>query len=397
MKILIVSTLYPPNIIGGAERSTAILAQALVEDGLEVVVITLNPKGGETEVLYRNGVKIYYVPLKNIYFPFTSKKPSSIWRFLWHVLDTSNGHMAHVATKIIEQEKPDLVHTNTIAGFSTSIWKGIRDLNIPTLHTLRDHYLLCPRTTMFRKEQNCQTLCLECRLLANPRIQSSVNINAVTGVSQFIVDQHLQYGAFAKTPIREVIFNAFISDKSPIKIKEFGATPFRFGYFGRLEPNKGIEDLLNAFGKLPSNVELWVGGRGLGSYETAIKEKFRNTRIRFLGFVKPVDFYPYINVLVQPSLLNETFGRTIIEAYSYGKPVLISRRGGSPEIVEEYQTGLLFEPDHLTELVTSLEWYLGNPQKVKEMGVQALLKSKEFSPKQISEKTILIYKRILEV
>jgi len=114
-----------------------------------------------------------------------------------------------------------------------------------------------------------------------------------------------------------------------------------------------------------------------------------------MGFMQPDEFFPLIDVLVQPSLLHETFGRTIIEAYAYGKPVLVSNRGGSFEIVDEKETGLIFDPTDSNTLSSGLLWYINNWQKIAEMSEKTLLKSKEFLPSQIAEKTILTYSQVL--
>ena len=75
MKILIISTLYPPNVIGGAEKAAAELAEALVRRGHVVTVVTLHP--GSSEVVEdRSGLRIYRLPLDNFYWPFgRSEKP----------------------------------------------------------------------------------------------------------------------------------------------------------------------------------------------------------------------------------------------------------------------------------------------------------------------------------
>ena len=73
MKILIISTLYPPHVIGGAEKAAAELAEALVRRGQEVVVVSLHP-GSSEGVEDRNGVRVYRLPIDNFYWPFGRKK-----------------------------------------------------------------------------------------------------------------------------------------------------------------------------------------------------------------------------------------------------------------------------------------------------------------------------------
>ena len=90
MKILIISTLYPPHVIGGAEKAAAELAEALVHRGHVVVVITLHP--GSSEVVEdRNGVRVYRLPVDNFYWPFgRKKKPNGFYRLAWHIREVWN-------------------------------------------------------------------------------------------------------------------------------------------------------------------------------------------------------------------------------------------------------------------------------------------------------------------
>lgn len=69
MRILMVNTLYDPMLYGGSEKSVGLLANGLAKFGDDVSVVTLHPDTKETtEVL--NGVRVYRMPLDNIYWPF---------------------------------------------------------------------------------------------------------------------------------------------------------------------------------------------------------------------------------------------------------------------------------------------------------------------------------------
>lgn len=399
MKILMLNTLYPPHVVGGAERSVALLADALANFDLDISVITLKADIRAVEKEFRNKVKIYYLPLRNLYFPFLNKKPTSIHRFFWHLVDIYNPLMARLVAEIIRIEEPDIFHTHVLTGFSIAVWSVARKQNIPVIHSLRDYSLLCPRSTMFKNRRNCPKICMECKLFATYKIKATHFLQGVIGNSQFILNQHLLNGAFENISSREVIYNAYNPDEifQPSKIIT-GGDEIILGYFGRLEENKGIELLLKTFTtiNLPK-VHLWVGGKGLETYESKIKKTYNHPRIRFLGFIKPYDFYPNINILVQPSLWHEPLSRTIIEAYSWGKPVLVSNRGGSPEIVENGETGLVFDPDNPGELQDKIKWLVLNPQIIPVLGQNARVKSKEFLPEIVADRHLSFYRKILEV
>jgi glycosyltransferase involved in cell wall biosynthesis len=62
------------------------------------------------------------------------------------------------------------------------------------------------------------------------------------------------------------------------------------------------------------------------------------------------------DVLVMPSVWQEVFGISIIEAYAYGKPVIASCIGGIPELVREGETGLLVEPGNIKALQEAIRY-----------------------------------------
>lgn len=121
------------------------------------------------------------------------------------------------------------------------------------------------------------------------------------------------------------------------------------GTLARLEPRKGIRFLLDAMGKvLPElpEAKLLIGGDGeerealarqAGALEIA-------SRVVFAGPVRETqDFYRQLDLFVLPSL-DEGFGLVILEAMAMGLPVIGTRVGGVPEIVEDGRNGLLVGP-----------------------------------------------------
>jgi glycosyltransferase involved in cell wall biosynthesis len=73
LKILFINTLYTPNLIGGIERAVQLLAESLAREGHQIVVASTAPERGVRTATV-NGVKVYYVSLKNFYWPFGEKE-----------------------------------------------------------------------------------------------------------------------------------------------------------------------------------------------------------------------------------------------------------------------------------------------------------------------------------
>jgi hypothetical protein len=89
MKICIVSNLYPPHIIGGAEITVAKLAEGLSLKGYQVMVITTSPQKEES-VETLNGVKVYRVNPWNLYTLYDHQDKPAINKALWHAMDIWN-------------------------------------------------------------------------------------------------------------------------------------------------------------------------------------------------------------------------------------------------------------------------------------------------------------------
>jgi glycosyltransferase involved in cell wall biosynthesis len=333
MRILIINTLYPPIQVGGAEKSVSLLAEALGRTGDEVAVVSLHPEKGES-FEERNRVRVYRLPLDNRYWPFTRKERGSLLsRQLWHMADMSNRRAAQRVGEILDKEKPDLVHTNNLLGFSVAAWNEVKKRKIRLVHTLRDYYLLCPRCTIFRKGLVCERRCVECVAMTLNRKPASRCVDAVVANSRYVLDKHRQHGYFEGVP-RSVIYNiADTSMKVTPRAPESADNTLVLGFIGKIEPEKGIEVVLEATRLLKnSNWRLRIAGGGLESCIEDLKHRYADPRIEWLGFVSAEDFYSSIDVSLIASIWAEPLPRSLIETFAAGKSAICAQSGGTPEI-----------------------------------------------------------------
>jgi len=390
VKILLISTNYHSNIVGGGQRSVQFLAEGLIDMGHEVIVVSACSEGPDrVEVV--NGVKVYRLGLVNLYWPFGERKKPSLLKPFWHLIDIYNPWMARKVGRILDNMRPDCVHSNIITGFSVAVWREVKARKLPLVHTLRDYYLLCVRSSMYRNGENCKAQCRICRPYALLRRRATVWTDAVVGNSQFILDRHLGLGYFARTSLRQVIYNVY-EPKSKLHRTCRDSGPLRLGYLGRLHSSKGVKFLLQTFTHLSKGLwELWIGGCGSVEYETYLKSHFASPNVHYLGFVRPEHLFAQIDVLVIPSLWHEPLARTIFEAYAHGVPVIGSNRGGTPEIIDEGKTGFIFDPDEAGSLDAAIIRFLNEPDLACKMRPAVLAKAREFLPKRIVSAYLQVY------
>jgi glycosyltransferase involved in cell wall biosynthesis len=172
--------------------------------------------------------------------------------------------------------------------------------------------------------------------------------------------------------------------------------PIRFGYLGLIHPNKGLEVLLEAATRLPEGTwTLNIAGQGFTAYERHLHTKYRETpAIRFLGYVKPEVLLQQTDVLVVPSLLSETFGRVVIEAYAHGVPVIASNRGGIPELVEPGDTGYLIDPSYPNQLAMKMQWFIDDPTMIEKMRSSCFKDAKRFVHANVVEQYLDLYHNV---
>ncbi|MUK67977.1 glycosyltransferase family 4 protein [Aliivibrio fischeri] len=148
-------------------------------------------------------------------------------------------------------------------------------------------------------------------------------------------------------------------DSSIFKPSNFVQKEFTFGYVGRLEENKGIFELLEAFRSIqqtnPTSTLLFVGS---GSREAQLKEIASSmsgvTILKGVEQGELVSVYQSIKFLVFPSKASESLGLIPIEAMMCGTPVLSSTVGATKDYIVSDMRTLSFEPGNINELKVSL-------------------------------------------
>nr|WP_263324272.1 glycosyltransferase family 4 protein [Neobacillus sp. Marseille-Q6967] len=322
-KILIVNSFYYPDIKGGAEVSTQLLAEGLGKH-YEVYVLTSGGQKKDTVKDEVNGITVYRIPCNNLYWPRNSVKRGNLSKLAWHLLNQYNPIQKNIIKRLIQDISPNLIHSQNLMGIGTELWNISKELNIPVVHTLRDYALMEPVAI------NAVN-----KVLANSNKQRSENVDHVVGISNFILNKHLGNGFF-KDSSHSSIHNVVNAQKYPRLTRREG-DPLVIGYYGQLEKNKGINVLIKAVKDLPETIVGQVVICGVGSQEDELKAFIENDRrFIFKGKLPIQEVYKTMamtDLTVVPSVWDEPFGRVIIESYMQGTPVIASNTGGITEVI----------------------------------------------------------------
>jgi glycosyltransferase involved in cell wall biosynthesis len=144
-------------------------------------------------------------------------------------------------------------------------------------------------------------------------------------------------------------------------------------YFGRLSPEKGLTTLISAMAYLP-DLELRIVGDGYLRHD--LEHRVCNqdlSNIHFFGRCESGALQRLVanaRVTVLPSEWYEVFGQSVAESLLMSRPVVASRIGGIPEVMEDGVHGLLVPPGDAPPLADALRWIASHASTAHEMGCE---------------------------
>ena len=341
MRLLLVNSLYPPRGGGGAERSVAELTSSLIDDGHEVAVATLGPpaNGPSLSVEHVQGVQVFRWATTS-FAPFDGAPSTPLDKVVWHAREEYRSGARRFLERVVESFRPDLVHTNNIAGFGPSIIDVVK--RYPWVHTLRDYYLICSRTTRYRAPVSCDGICWKCQLLTMRRRSAPVP-NLLVGVSSHILGAHRRLGVWVAAPTATVANQPVVRAVRQREVSRISTV----GYIGAVDRKKGVDLLLDAFAMVDDlDLRLIVAGEVSHELRDRARSLAPSSRVSFIGHVSINDFLTQVDLVLVPSRWEEPFGRVAAEAASVGLPVLVSDKGGLPETVRSVGNSRVVADDH---------------------------------------------------
>lgn len=282
-----------------------------------------------------------------------------------------NTESARELNHLLDQFSPDVLHVhNSFPLASPAILIEAKRRNLPVVMTLHNYRLLCANALLFRDGQVCEACIPQAVPLSGiqhacyrgSRVQSATLAMMTTshrwlGTWRKQVDCYITLTEFARRKFVDANlgFHAEQFSVKPNFIDDYGvgdvtARESFFLFVGRLSPEKGLENVLEAFRQRPFPLKII----GSGPLEATVQEMAAAyPDIEYLGFMDQASIRAVMKkarALIFPSIWYEGFPMVILEALSTGTPVLASRIGGLPEIIQHQGNGLLMLPGSVNSI-----------------------------------------------
>ncbi len=210
----------------------------------------------------------------------------------------------------------------------------------------------------------------------------------------------LNKGSYGGIDLKQI--DPDLENKSLIIRNEYSieSDEFTFLFLGRINPDKGILDLLEAFKNVQNEkCKLLIVGplEDNPDFNSTFNSYVENDkRIHYVGFVNnPWPYYKASDVLCLPSY-REGFGTVVLEAAACGIPTIGTRIPGLVDAIDENNTGLLFNKKDIKGLENLLRYSLENKSRIQKLGEHAQLRCKsEFSSEIINRLQIKDYQNMI--
>lgn len=365
--------------------------------------------GGE-DIVYKNELNALRKKLgcENVFYYEVSNDDINKFKLLFEIWFSKKHYKA--ICKIIKENGIDIVHVHNFFPLLTpAVFRAAKDNKAKVVHTLHNYRLWCISGILYRDGFGI------CEICAHKKISLSGILNRCyrksllqSFVAQLAFWFYKLTGAFKNIDYFFVLTNfqrekvkSLGVDESKIILKpnslqisfDIVAKKNNYVYVGRLEESKGIFKLLEIWDQLDEKYILTIVGGG--DIEAQLRQKYKKPNIIFKGKCsreETMTIVSHSKYLLQPSLLYETFGLTIIEAMSVGVPVIGYDIGTRRDFIEDGINGFLSRPGELKSVIERSYDF----ENYDRISMAAKESAKRYENEYVIEKQIEIYKNILE-
>jgi glycogen synthase len=364
VRIAVVSNLLPPEGKGGAEAYAALVASTLAEHH-EVLVLSGSSEGDVT-------APVAAIPA----LPELADDAPTTKKLIWHARDQWRPAVHAALYKQLTEFEPDVVHTHAVQGLSAAVFTAIARSGVPHVHTAHDLSLLCARASMTRDRRFCGGHCASCRVQRTIRSGAfKRHITTLLAVSDYIRRAHCDYGVVEPDQATVLRLGSGAGELRTRRTLENKS--LHIGFLGKLSPYKGVLTLIDMFRDAPPSWRLTIAGTGplRSRIEAADRELVNLTFLRHVSGAAKEAFFDEIDVLAIPSEWEEPAALVGTEAAARGIPLLVSDRGGLPELPE----ARVFTACSVESLRASADWFMEAPNRVAEISLRLIARHDEFS------------------
>ncbi|SDZ16718.1 glycogen(starch) synthase [Amycolatopsis xylanica] len=395
MRVLMLSWEYPPVVVGGLSRHVHALARHLSRRGHEVVVLCRHTAGTDAETHPRtdrvvDGVRIIRVAEDPAHLTF--ERDLVAWTL-------AMGHaMIRAATDLLRTWQPDVVHAHDwlVTHPAIAVAEAARVPLVGTIHATEagrhSGWLSQPLSQQVHSVEwwlaNRVDALITCSQAMRKEVAHLFEIEAgdITVIHNGIEERSWQVPEDEIAHAREV----YSPSGAPLLL-----------FFGRLEWEKGVQDLLAALPRIRRSqpgTRLVVAGKGRHLEE--LVEQARKLRIRravdFVGHLTDRELRAVLaasDAVVLPSRY-EPFGIVALEAAAAKAPLVASTAGGLGEVVIDGETGLAFKPGDVDALATAVEAVLEDETAATRRALAAQSRlAADFDWDRIAQATADVYRR----
>ena len=316
----------------------------------------------------------------------------------------------------LQDYSPELAHIRGIYHhLSPSILWELKRQGVPVLYHVNDFKLMCPTYNLVANGRTCES-CANGQYLhavTEGCYEGGRGRAAVLAAEAYLhrwlktyvrcVDLFLAPSHFVREKLRasgvpaghiEVLphFQSLPTEEQLLPEKGYVL------YFGRLSPEKGLDVLLRAMAQLPY-VPLFIAGDGPERARLqALARDLNLSQVFFQGQLSGEKLERLIagcRFSVFPSHAYETFGKSILESFAWGRTVVASDRGSRRELIEHGVTGVLCEAGDVDQLAGAIGFVYKHAGLAAQMGENGRRRVREFhDPERYMDKLLGIYSQL---
>lgn len=402
MRILVISNLCPPDYDGGFELSAFRNANSLRERGHDVDLVTgefrstyqgerVDPHwvhrifktsqtkdGWSSAEMFLGGDSDLRFKIGNL-FNQIGLRLANI-RVLTHMLDVAPSNEAAL-DKYLAENDYDAAYVFGLHKIGTSVIRSLMKKKIPVLYHQGDEWLAFYIYPGLLKKMMLN--------LASPITyfrERRIDLKHVYLVSHFMKRRFMDAG-FKEEQLGVIYRGVEFPLRDDFDRERFDPPVFLVA--SRLTLYKGVHFAIKAAAILDQRLpraewQLWLAGHGdpvtMEYFHSLVAELGIEHRVRFIGKHSRESTYAHMQrslAVISPSVFDEPFGNTNIEAMASGTPLIASRSGAIEEIIDHGNSGLIYDRHKAEELAHHMQLVLVNKDLRRSLKVQGLKRVRE--------------------